>query len=187
MDKSLVRVLVVDDFAPFRRFIFSTLQGRQQIQIICEASDGLEAVEQAEKLRPDLILLDIGLPTLSGIEAARQIRKLSPESKILFLSAECSTDMLQEVISLGAQGYVLKVQAQQELVAAMEAVIQGKRFFSSRLADNVKSMQKNLHAVELGRLGGKKGGPARAKKLSAEERRESARNAAQARWSKRRS
>src|SRR5271155_2986601 len=89
---SSLRVLVVEDFAPFRRFICSTLAKRQDLQVVCEVSDGLEAVQKANELKPDLIVLDIGLPTLNGIVAARQIRNLAPESKIIFLSQESSAD-----------------------------------------------------------------------------------------------
>src|SRR5271169_4042180 len=131
---SSVRVLVVDDYGPFRRFVCSTLKQRSDLRIIGEASDGLEAVQKAEELRPDLIVLDIGLPTLNGIEAARRIRKLSPESKILFVSQESSADVVQEALSLGAAGYVLKVRAGSELLAAVDAVLQGKQFVSSGLA-----------------------------------------------------
>jgi CheY-like chemotaxis protein len=81
-----LRVLVVEDFAPFWQVIRSTLAERQDLQVIDEVADGLEAVQKAELLEPDLVLLDIGLPTLNGIEAARQIRKLTPESKIIFVS-----------------------------------------------------------------------------------------------------
>ena len=99
--------------------------------MICEVSDGLEAVQKAEELKPDLILLDIGLPSLSGIEAARQIRELSPESKIIFVSQELSADVVQEALSTGANGYVFKTQAGNDLLAAVEAVILGKQFVSS--------------------------------------------------------
>jgi DNA-binding NarL/FixJ family response regulator len=125
---SSLRVLVVEDFAPFRRFICSTLAKRQDLQIICELSDGLEAVQKAEELQPDLILLDIGLPTLNGIEAARRIRKLAPESKIIFLSQESSADVVQEALSLGAWGYVVKTRAASELLAAVEAATSEKQF-----------------------------------------------------------
>jgi DNA-binding NarL/FixJ family response regulator len=125
---SSVRVLVVEDFAPFRQFICSTLGKRRDLQVICEVSDGLEAVQKAEEWKPDLILLDIGLPTLNGIEAARRIRKLSPESKIIFLSQESSADVVQEALNLGAWGYVLKARAASELLAAVEAVILDKHF-----------------------------------------------------------
>jgi DNA-binding NarL/FixJ family response regulator len=96
-------------------------------------SDGLEAVQKAEELKPDLILLDIGLPTLNGIEAARQIRQLSPDSKIIFVSQESSRKVVQEALSLGAQGYVVKAMAAHELLAAVEAVIAGKQFVSRAL------------------------------------------------------
>ena len=104
------------------------------MQIVGEASDGLEAVQKAEELQPDLIVLDIGLPTLNGIEAARRIRKLSPESKILFVSQESSADVVQEALALGALGYVVKAHAGSELLAAVEAVLQGRQFISSGLS-----------------------------------------------------
>ena len=80
-----IRVLVVEDYAGFRRFLVSRVQGRAELQVICEVADGAEAVQKAREFQPELILLDIGLPSLNGIEAARQIRKLSPLSKILFV------------------------------------------------------------------------------------------------------
>lgn len=136
------RVLLVEDFEPFRTFVCSVLQRKPQLEIIAEASDGLEAVQKAEELRPDLILLDIGLPTLNGIGAARQIRKVAPDSTILFLSQETSPDLVQEAISLGALGYVVKIKASSELLIAIEAVLQGKRFISGELVggDNVSAL-----------------------------------------------
>jgi len=122
-----LRVLLVEDFEPFRRFIHTTLQ-KAELQIIAEVSDGLEAVRKAEELQPDLILLDIGLPTLNGIEAARQIHLLSPQSKILFVSQESSPDVIEEAMNSGALGYVVKAHAATELLAAVEAVRQGRRF-----------------------------------------------------------
>jgi DNA-binding NarL/FixJ family response regulator len=106
-----VRLLVVEDFVPFRRLICSILGKRQDLQIVWEMADGLEAVHKAEELKPDLILLDIGLPTLNGIAAARQIRKFAPESKIIFLTQEFSADVVQEALSSLGQGYVLKTRA----------------------------------------------------------------------------
>ena len=132
MERSTVRVLVVDDYEPFRRFVSSTLEKRPALQIVGEASGGLEAVRRAEELKPDLILLDIGLPTLNGIKAARQIRKLAPESKIIFLSQESSAEVVQEALNLGAWGYVVKARAGSDLLAAVEAVILGKHFVSGR-------------------------------------------------------
>ena len=125
---SSVRILVVEDFEPFRGFIRSTFEKRPDLQIVCEVSDGLEAVQKAVELKPDLILMDIGLPLLNGIEAARQIRKLVLESKIIFLSQESSAEIVQEAFSLGAWGYVVKTRAGNELLAAVEAVILGKKF-----------------------------------------------------------
>jgi DNA-binding NarL/FixJ family response regulator len=120
----------VEDFVPYRQFICSTLGTKLELQVVGEVSDGLEAVQKAEELKPDLILLDIGLPSLSGIEAARQIRKLSPESKIIFVSQESSADVVQEALSLGAWGYVVKTRAGHELLAAVESVLLGKPFVS---------------------------------------------------------
>jgi DNA-binding NarL/FixJ family response regulator len=131
MPATSIRVLVVDDYEPFRRFICSTLRTRPELQIVDEVPDGLEAVRKAEELRPDLIVLDIGLPTLNGIEAARRIRKVSPESKILFISQESAADVVREAFSLGALGYVVKAHAGSELLAAVEAVLHGKQFVSA--------------------------------------------------------
>ena len=114
----------------------SLLVIRPEWEIVCEASDGLEAVLKAEELKPELILLDIGLPKLNGIEAARQIRKLVPESQILILTQERDADVAQDVIGrLGVSGYVVKARAKTELLAAVDAVLQGKQFVSSGLED----------------------------------------------------
>ena len=128
-----VRILVVDDNEPFRRFIASTLGDRQNFNVIGEACDGLEAVQQAEALQPDLILLDIGMPGLNGLDAARQISKLVPNARIIFLTQESASDVVGEALSLGAWGYVAKVQAGRELLVAVEMVMQGQRFVSSSL------------------------------------------------------
>ena len=121
----------MEDFEPFRQIIRSILEKRPELQVIGEVSDGLEAIQKAEELKPDLILLDLGLPTLNGIEAARRIRKLVPESKIIFVTQESSADVMQECLSLGAWGYVVKTRVASELLAAVEAVISGKQFISS--------------------------------------------------------
>ena len=141
MQKSnhVVRVLVVDDHAPFRRFVCSTLQARTELQVIGQASDGLEAVQKAEELKPDLILLDVGLPTLSGIEAARRIRKLSPESKILFVSQEPSPDVVREALGLGARGYVVETDAGSELLEALDSVLRGGQFVGRRFLVMISS------------------------------------------------
>src|SRR6185437_10015761 len=95
---STVHVLVVDDNELFRRFVCSMLGQKPELRVIGEAVDGLEAVQKAEELQPDLILLDIGLPTLNGIEVARRARKLAPDSKILFVSMESSPEVVQEAL-----------------------------------------------------------------------------------------
>jgi DNA-binding NarL/FixJ family response regulator len=131
---SSFRVLVVEDYEPFRRFVCSTLGKRPELQIVCEVPDGLEAVHKAEELQPDLILLDVGLPSLNGIEAARRIRKLSPESRILFVSQDTSVHVVRGAIAEGAKGYVVKTDARRELLEAVDAVLRGEQFFSSGLS-----------------------------------------------------
>jgi DNA-binding NarL/FixJ family response regulator len=135
LEKSTLRVLIVDDYEPFRQFIATKLQTNPQLRIMKEACDGAEAVQQAQELQPDLILLDIGLPTLNGIEAARRIRKVSPTSKILFVTENRSTDIAEEALSTGAGGYVVKSDAGSELLPAIEAVLHGKQFVSAGLKD----------------------------------------------------
>ena len=131
---STLRVVVVDDYAPLRHFFCSTLRKNPELQIVAEIADGLEAVHKAEELQPDLIVLDLGLPTLNGIEAARRIRKVAPECKILFVSQESSADVVEEALSVGSAGYVVKAYAGSELLDAVEAVRQGKRFISAGLS-----------------------------------------------------
>jgi len=130
-----VRVLLVDDFKEFRRYVASTLRERPELQVICEASDGLEAIQKAAELQPELIVLDIGLPKLNGLAAAEQIRKLSPKSKIVFLSVESSPDVVQAAFTMGAWGYVVKMDAENDLIAAVSAVLRGKKFVGRRFAD----------------------------------------------------
>jgi DNA-binding NarL/FixJ family response regulator len=133
MCPSTIRVLVVDDYEPFRQFVILTLKQRPVLQIVGQVSDGQEAVRKAEELKPDLILLDIGLPTLNGIAAAREIRKLAPESKIIFVTQEFCNEMLQAARNLGARGYVLKAEAGSKLLAAVDAVLEGRLFFGGGL------------------------------------------------------
>ena len=131
----LVRILLVDDFGPFRKHVRSLIMKRAEWVVLCEVSDGLEAVQKAEELQPDLILLDIGLPRLNGIEAARRIRKLSPGSKILFVSQELSADLVHEALATGARGYVVKTDVGSELLTAVDAVLRGEQFVGRRFAD----------------------------------------------------
>jgi DNA-binding NarL/FixJ family response regulator len=128
-----VRVLTVDDFEPWRRFVSSTLKNKTKFQVICEVGDGLDSVRKAEELQPDLVVLDIGLPRLNGIEAARQIRKVAPKSKVIFLTENDCPDIAAEALTTGASGYVVKSDAGRELLPAVEAVLQGRQFTSARL------------------------------------------------------
>jgi DNA-binding NarL/FixJ family response regulator len=137
---SVIRLLVVDDFEPWRRFVASTLQKRSDLRIVFEASDGLQAVRKAEELHPELILLDIGLPTLNGIEVARRLRSLAPSSRIIFVSENYEPDIAQAALDAGARGYVIKADAGRELLSAIQAVIEGKQFVSRRLADQLSTI-----------------------------------------------
>jgi CheY-like chemotaxis protein len=130
---SIIRVLLVDDHEPFRQFVRTTLNARPGTAIVSEVSDGLEAVQKAQELKPDLIVLDIGLPGLNGLEAARRIRKLSPQSIILFLSQESSAEVIQEALSVGATGFVIKVCAARDLMVAVDAVLRNQQFVSGAL------------------------------------------------------
>jgi DNA-binding NarL/FixJ family response regulator len=132
--KSSIRLLVVDDYEPWRRFLRFTLLAGEKFEVIGEIFDGLEAVQKTQELQPDLILLDIGLPNLNGIEVARRIREVSPKSKILFVSEIRDRDVAQEALRTGAGGYVVKSDAASDLLPAVEAILQGKQFVSFSLA-----------------------------------------------------
>ena len=127
------RVLLVDDYEPWRRYVDSRLMGSPQWQIAGEAADGLDAIHKAEALRPDLILLDVGLPSLNGIAAARRILAHDPGNRILFLSENSSWEIVASALSIGGRGYVLKSDAGSELLPAMESIVEGRQFVSSSL------------------------------------------------------
>jgi len=139
---------VVEESEPFRSFITSLLQKKPEFQVVSEASDGLEAVQKTIELKPDLILLDIGLPKLNGIEAARRIRILVPESKMIFQTLVSDADVVHEALRLGAWGYIDKAHTGSELLAAVDAVLQGRRFVSSGLKDSLplhQGAKSNIH------------------------------------------
>jgi DNA-binding NarL/FixJ family response regulator len=151
-----LRILTVDDFEPWRRFVSSALDRQLGLKTVFEASDGLDAVYRAAALRPDLILLDIGLPTLDGIKAARRIRDVSPNSKVLFLSEESSPDVAEAALAVGGSGYIVKSDAGRELSAAVEAIIEGKRYISAKLVGHVffdtdayPSRVRNFHELQI--------------------------------------
>ena len=128
----MTRAIVVDDYAKWRRLVASTLRAHPKLQIIAEAEDGPEALLKAQELQPDLILLDIGLPTLNGIEVARRLRNGSPTPKILFVSETTSLDVAEEALKMG-DGFVIKSEAARDLVPAVKSVLEGQRFVSPRL------------------------------------------------------
>lgn len=139
--------LIIEDFKEFSQFILSTLQRKARFEVIYQASDGLEGVQRAEQLQPDLILLDIALPRLNGIEAARRIRKVSPNSKILFFTQEASAEVVKVAMSLGAQGYALKVNGAHELLLAVETVLSGEQFISGDLEFNRTTNHPHRHEI----------------------------------------
>jgi len=127
-----VRTLLVEDYEQFRQFLRSTLEKETECIVVGEVSDGLQAVQQAEELKPDLILLDLALHHLNGMEAARRIRKLCPQSKIMFVSQDSSPEIVEGALRLGASGYLLKSDAI-ELPLAVNAIFRGEVFVSSRV------------------------------------------------------
>ena len=127
-----IRILVVEDHEAFRSFLRATIQEDPELQIISEAPDGFEAIQRAEELQPDLVFLDIGLPVLNGIEVAKRIRKIAPNSAIIFLTQESSCAFLQEAFRLGAKAYVVKSDVS-EILTATHIVLKGGRYLSSSL------------------------------------------------------
>ena len=123
-------VLVVDDFEPWQRSLRAMLGRHAELRLVGQVADGMAAVQTASELTPDLILLDINLPALNGLEAAKQICQLAPATKILFLTLVSDADIVQAALSSGGHGYLLKSDAGRELWPAIEAVLQGKQYVS---------------------------------------------------------
>ena len=124
----MVRVLIVDDYSLWRRLIVDMLAIRQDVHIVGEAHNGLTGIQMAAELQPDIVVLDIGLPDRNGIEVAKQILELSPQTKILFLSQNNSKDVICAAIRTGAHAYVVKSNANRDLLPAFEAVLKGNFF-----------------------------------------------------------
>jgi DNA-binding NarL/FixJ family response regulator len=132
-----VRILIVDDLPSWRRFVGCLLLEQSKFKIVAEASDGLEAVQKSEALQPNLILLDVDLPHLDGLEAARRINAIAPGSRILFVSENQCPAVMREALRTGTctRGYLLKSDAESDLLPALEAVVNGQKFVSRRLAE----------------------------------------------------
>ena len=144
---ALIRILLVEDFEPFRRIIRSMLQSRTDLTIVAEAVDGVEAVEKASLLKPDLILMDIGLPKRNGISAARQIVVDSPDSKLLFISLEASPEIVKAALAIGAQGYVHKLSVETDLIPAIDAIIAGRQYLSADIAPDSTAKEQPRHEI----------------------------------------
>lgn len=142
MPGAAVRVLVVDDFRAFRQWVRSKLETQQNFKVAGEAGNALEGIQKAQKLTPDLIVLDIGLPDINGIEAARELCRLVPSAKVLFLSGHADQDMVKVALSNGAKGYVLKSEAARELLPALETILRGGKF----VGRGVKPLGENSNA-----------------------------------------
>ena len=128
-DKSL-RILVVDDHETFREQACALLRSQPGFEVICEAANGLEGVSRAAELQPDVVVLDISMPSLGGIEAAGRIHRVAPKSQIVFLSQHNSETIAQTALATGALAYVTKSSASNDLIRAVKAVSEGKKFVS---------------------------------------------------------
>jgi DNA-binding NarL/FixJ family response regulator len=132
-----VRLLVADDHEIVRKGLRSLLEAQPGWQVTAEASDGREAVEKARAIKPDVTVLDISMPSLNGLEAARQMIKNDARAKILILTMYESDPLIREVLDAGARGYVLKSDASRDLVSAVNAVRSNKTFFTAKVAQIV--------------------------------------------------
>lgn len=134
-----VRILVADDHHVVRTGLRALLESKSGWKVCAEATNGREAVEKAGQLKPDVAVLDIGMPLLNGVEATRQIRKLSPQTEVLILTMHDSELLVQEVFEAGAHGYILKDDADRNLIAAVDALRRHKPYLSSRVSEAVRN------------------------------------------------
>ena len=132
-----LRILVADDHEIVRRGTLSLLEGESDLEICGEAVNGRDALDQARATNPDIVILDIGMPSLNGLEAARQILKEFPQTKILILTVHESEQVVREVLDAGARGFILKSDAARDLVAAVDALRKNKTLFTSKVAEMV--------------------------------------------------
>jgi two-component system NarL family response regulator len=136
-DLEVIRVLIADDQALFRRGLYVVLGTEDHIEVVAEAENGAEAIAKAEDLVPDVVLMDVRMPRVNGIEAARQIRELCPSTKILMLTVSDEEDDLYEAIKAGANGYLLKEISVEEVAEAIRAVVQGQSLISPSMASKL--------------------------------------------------
>lgn len=129
-----IRILLADDNEFVRRAICSVLRMDANFRIICEVGDGVEAIEKAKELQPDVVLLDVSMPQIGGFEAARQILTVAPQTEIVLLTEHAVAEMARAALDRGIRGYVIKSQAAQELGVAIRTVIQRKQYVSTGLA-----------------------------------------------------
>jgi len=130
---ALVRILVVEDSEDWRKFLVRLLREVPSSEIVGEASDGVHAIQMAGEMQPTVVLLDIGLPRLNGIQAGARILKVAPGAKIIFVSQEFDRDLIDAAMKIGAYGFVLKSDAGKALIPAIRAVIRGEKFMSDGL------------------------------------------------------
>jgi len=132
-----LRILVADDHSVVRTGLRTLLESEEGWEVCAEATNGREAVEKARELKPDVAVLDIGMPLVNGIEATRQMKKVSPETEILILTMHDSESLIEEVLGAGARGYILKDDADLNLIRAVDVVRQHKPYLSSRVSEAV--------------------------------------------------
>lgn len=130
-----IRVLLVDDHAVIRQALEMLLQSQAELEVIGDVENGRDAVQAVERLRPDVVLMDVVMPGLNGLEATRQIRKIAPSTKVVMLSGFVDEDQLLESIRAGASGYIIKKSDITELVLAIQTVNRGNNYFSSHLSE----------------------------------------------------
>lgn len=132
-----LRILIADDHEIVRKGLIYTLKDHPCWQVIAEASDGREAVQLAEAHQPDIVIMDLHMPELNGLDATRQLLTLSPGTRVLVLTLEDSDELVREVLAAGARGFVLKSDAARHIITAVEALGEGRTYFTSRVADLV--------------------------------------------------